>query len=57
MATCARDRMLKLRISSTELDLFKRIAQARGVTLSELIRLCLVVEGTRNGVSASVPVT
>lgn len=56
MAAANRDTAFVVRISRPELAWFHRVAQAQGLTLSELMRQSVAMEGARLGV-APVPAT
>lgn len=49
-----RDAWLRIRLSSAELNWFHSIAEQRGQTLSELVRLSVAAEGAREGVPIPV---
>ena len=52
-----RDTLLTVKVASSERTWFHEIAAAKGITLSELVRQSIAVEGARLGVPApAVPV-
>lgn len=50
MESNARGRYLKLRIHPSELAWFQAVAKAQDLTLSELVRQSIALEGARLGV-------
>jgi hypothetical protein len=47
-----RDTLLTVKVASSERTWFHEIAAAKGITLSELVRQSIAVEGARLGVPA-----
>lgn len=52
MSTSSRDVLLTVKVSAGERDWFHRVAQAKGITLSALVRQSVASQGSRLGVPA-----
>lgn len=50
MKTPSRDVLLTVKVTAGERDWFHRVAQARGITLSDLVRQSVATEGSLLGV-------